>query len=130
MSLEKQLLEILAADAAVFAIAGDNLRHEWRDQNDRDPGVVITAISETPEYALDLGDAFNRSRMQVDCFAESFELVRDLAAAVRAALHGYSGTAGSYSIDSITFENSSSLGEQDGDRIIRRISSDFLITHI
>ena len=130
MSLENQLLEILAGDDAVFALAGDNLRQEWRDQNDRSTGATITRISDAAEYELNLGaTAFERSRVQIDCFAEVFEECSDLADAVRSALHGYSGTAGAYTIDSITFENRVSLGEQDGDRVQRRISLDFFVKY-
>lgn len=130
MSLENQLLEILAADATVFALAGDNLRHEWRDQNDRSPGVTIFRISDAAEFELDLAaTAFERSRVQLDCFAEIFEECSELADAVRSALHGYSGVSGAYTIDSITFENRVSLGEQDGDRVQRRISLDFFVKY-
>ena len=122
MSLENQLLEILAGDDAVFALAGDNLRQEWRDQNDRSTGATITRISDAAEYELNLGaTAFERSRV--------FDVCSDLADAVRSALHGYSGTAGAYTIDSITFENRVSLGEQDGDRVQRRISLDFFVKY-
>lgn len=130
MSLEKQLLEILAADAAVFALAADNLREEWRDQNDRDTGATIARISDSAEFELDFAaDAFERTRVQIDCFAEVFEECSDLADAVRAALHGYKGAAGAYTIDSIKFENRASLGEQDGDRGQRRISVDFFVKY-
>lgn len=129
MSLENNLLEVLAGAAAVTAIAGSNLRQEWRDQNDTGPAVTITGISNSPEYALDVSNAFYRARVQLDCFGDTFEQTSDLADAVRGALHGYSGTADGLAIDSVTFENSTTLGEQIGDRKIRRLSLDFFVKY-
>ena len=128
MSLETAILDLLAADSAVFALTGDNLRHEWLEQDTPYPAVTITRISTAPEYDLAL-DPLNRVRIQVDCFAKSFDEVRELADAVIAELHGYNGAAGTFSIDSITLDNEVSLGEKDGDQVTRRVSLDFFVTY-
>ena len=129
MSLESELLTLLAADSAVVALAGTRLRYEWLDQNTTLPAVTLMQVSLFPEYALNLANPLNRARIQVDCWARDFESAADLGAAVIAVLHNYSGTVGVYSIDSISLENNRPLGERDGDDIIRRRSIDFFVTY-
>lgn len=130
MSLEAALLDILQADPAVNAVVGSNLRHEWRDQNDTEPGIVLSRVSATRDPDLTLDDSLVRCRMQVDCFERSFEAVRALADNVIAVLNGYSGAIGAYTIDSVRVDNETSLGEQDGDHTIRRVSIDFIVIYV
>jgi hypothetical protein len=129
VSLETEILNLLASDATVFGITGDNLRHEWVEKGVQLPALTITRISTLPEYDLMLA-SLHRVRIQIDCFADGFEEVRTMADAVTAVLHAYSGAAGTFQIDSIVLDNETSLGEKDGDKETRRISLDFFVTHI
>lgn len=130
MSLESLILDQLEADAAVSAIVGKRLYHEWRSQGVKKASVVITRISGSHEYALTTSNRFNRARFQLDCFDTTFEKTRTLADAVIAVLISISGALGSYTVESITLQNELSLGEQDGDNTTRRISLDFVVVYL
>lgn len=130
MSLESLLLDRLEADATVGGIVGKRLYHEWRAQGIKKASVVVTRISGFHEYGLSTSNRFNRSRFQFDCFDTTFEKTRTLADAVIAELISISGTLGSFSIESVSLQNELSLGEQDGDNTIRRISLDFVVVYL
>lgn len=129
MSLEAEILNLLAADAPVAAIVGNRLRLEWLDQNTTQPAIALTRISGGREPGLNPANYFSRARVQIDCQAATYETTKTLAAAVVSVLHGYNGPAGAYQIDSITLDNETDLGVQAGDYQSRRVMLDFDILY-
>jgi hypothetical protein len=129
MSLEQELLSLVAADAGVSAFSPET-RTEWRDQNATGNYIIATRISGSRESALQQSNQFRRARVQFDCFADDYSTVKDLAEAVTDFLHGFKGTAGPYTVETSVNENELDLGEQDGDESTRRVALDFSFIYL
>lgn len=130
MSLEAELLDILKGNTNIVAMVSNRMRLEWLDQHSDKPAIVISRISGGRDSSLNMSDFFRRARIQVDCFAGRYEKAKELAEMVADALHGYSGAAGTYQIETLTLENEIDLGEQDGLNKTRRVALDFLIVYL
>jgi hypothetical protein len=94
MSLVKEILDVVAADATVAAYNGITFRAEWPDQDSSGTRVVATQVSGSRESALAQANQLRRARIQIDCFADNYSTVKALAEDVSDALHGYEGAAG------------------------------------
>ena len=66
----------------------------------------------------------------MDCFANTYSDVKDLAEAVTDVLHGFKGTAGPYTIETAIQENELDLGEKEGDESTRRVALDFSFIYL
>lgn len=130
MSLETGLLDLLKANSSIKSIIGSHFRTEWRDQNSKKPAVVITRISGGKDSALDMSNHFNTARIQIDCFADSYEKTKTLAELVKGVLHGYKGPASTYQVETLQLDNEIDLGETIGDRIDRRVALDFFVLYL
>lgn len=128
MSLESEILDVLALSSAVTILTGSRLRFEWPDQDTEIPAVVLTRVGGGRESALASANYFEDALLQLDCFADTYATVKALAAAVKAALHGYTGSAGSFTIAGVYLRNETDLSEKDGDFERRRVSLDFSVS--
>lgn len=84
--MEKDLIDLLLANAPLVSLVGDRVTPVARTQGDPLPAVVTMRISGAPEYADDGEVGIQNARMQIDCWGESYESAKDLAAAVTTAL--------------------------------------------
>jgi len=131
MAVETALVDLLAADGTVSGLVGTRLRHEWLDQNATYPAIIVTRISGGRESGLSAStDYWERARIQVDCFGNTYTETKSLGDAVKDVLHGFKGAAGSYQVGSCALDNEVDLGELDGDRGERRVSLDFSVLYL
>jgi len=87
------------------------------------PYIVLHLISTNSGHHMQGPEALERSRVQVDCYAQTFAEARSMAAAVKAALDFHSG--GSFL--GILFDGMRQTRESgDAGEAIFRISLDFL----
>jgi hypothetical protein len=85
--IEKQLVAILMADAAVQAIAGARIYPMRRPQDDPAPCVVYQRISTAPVKNIEGDSGLDSVRLQVSCWATAYADAKALAAAVRSAIN-------------------------------------------
>lgn len=129
-TLEAALVSILEDDSGVGAIAGDRIYALVLPQGVVYPAIRWQRIS-TPRLKSTSGPSGRaRPRFQIDCYAGTHAEALSLAAAVRAALDGFSGTVAAVVISSSGAEDEGSDFEPDvGASGVYRERLDFLISH-
>jgi len=91
---EEAVIQILLGATSVQAIAGDRVFPSQLPDAVTYPAVVVQRAGGAPEYDMRGEAGIGVSRVQVDCYAESYAQMVDLKRAVRALLSGYQGPAG------------------------------------
>ena len=89
--MEEAFHAILAASPAVTDVVGDRLNFGATVQGARYPRIVMFTIDDAEGHNLDGPDGHSIGRVQVDCYAMSYEETKLLSRTVRAVLDGYSG---------------------------------------
>lgn len=100
-------------------------------QNTPPTTIRFMEINTAPDYCKDGNvSVVDSVRVQVDCFSDKYSTVKTLAADVRTALDGKSGTIASTEVDRIYFETQNDIFEPEKDEngiIIFRKSLDFTV---
>ena len=96
--IETGLRGALLADAAVAALVGTRIYPVVLPQAPQYPAISFQTISGESHYALGGHSGLASPRIQVDCWAESFDAVMALRSAVIACLGGYRGTVAGVTI--------------------------------
>lgn len=125
--MEETLAALLLTDTAVAAIAGNRVSWSERQQGAALPALVLHRISGGRDYLMTGPSGFVGSRVQADCWAESYKDAVRLSRAVRVALSGYS--SGDLQGAFIDAERQSVEKETDGAQRYFRVSLDFMIFH-
>lgn len=92
MSLETELRARLAADAGVSALVAARIYPLRLPQTPVYPALTYRRVSGLGVHNLSGAAGRGRSRIQVDCWAETYLGAQALAAAARASLDGFNGT--------------------------------------
>jgi len=77
--------------------------------------VILTNISNVPTPTKAAVSTLDKTRWQVDCYANTEERMDALGAAVRTALDNYAGTVEGENIERIMFDGESDTVEQISD---------------
>jgi hypothetical protein len=80
--------------------------------------VVYHMISDVPHPTKDGVSTYDKYRFQLDCWGRTYSDADTLAASVKSAMDGYTGTVSSVVIDLIRFD-----GEYDGVQSIEEMES-------
>ena len=80
--MEEAVIQRLLADAAVAAIAGDRVFPGRLPQGIAMPGVVLQTINSMPHYADEGEIRYVESRVQLDCWAQTYGASKQLSRAV------------------------------------------------
>jgi hypothetical protein len=123
--IDNAIYTILAATTAVTSKVGTHIYTVVAAQQDVTAYIVIHLIDINPENTKDGVSLLDEARVQVNCFHSSKATCDELAAAIRTALDRYRGTAGSYTIDRIIFQDA--RNDFDEDRKIYQVQQDFII---
>ena len=122
MNLESGLFAFLVADKRIAQLAGSRIYPLLIPQEAALPAIAYQLISTTRGMAHDGPTGLASATMQLSIQAESYDGTKDLAEALRLALHGYSGPMGSVEIelcrldmelDSYIFETDAKVLRQD-----------------
>jgi hypothetical protein len=87
--MEEAIRALLLSNAPVAALCGNRVNWGTHPQGAALPGVVLNVISGAPGYTLTSADGLTPSRVQVDCYANSYGAAKALARAVTSALSGH-----------------------------------------
>ena len=111
----KAIKKILDDDAGVGAICANRIYPQFAPQGSAMPFVTYDIISNVPLNSKGDTSAIDSFRVQVNCIGVSMDAVAGLAAAVRTALDGYSGTptATGVTLRGIMFEGEVDLLEEE-----------------
>ena len=131
--IEKSLRAALLANSAVAALVGTRIYPMILPQGSAWPGPSLTfqRISTTSPVALAGAVGPERMRVQLDCWDKTWGGVRALALAVKAALHGFAGSAsGSEDLYGVFLDSERDFFEADvgpSSEGLYRVSADYFV---
>jgi hypothetical protein len=121
----------LLADAGLAALVGTRVSWPWRQRGDALPSVTLRRIDAVRDYTMGGPSGLVRSRVQVDCWAATYDSATVVSRAAVAALSGMRET-----VSDIDFQGAFADDERDltdegsgADEVLHRVSVDFLIWH-
>jgi len=92
--MQQDLIARLLTHAPLTALVGQNLFWVRRPQGIQPPLVILRMVSSIPALVMQGERSVEESRVQIDCYAQTYAAARAIAAQVKARLGGYSGTVG------------------------------------
>lgn len=126
--MEELLRTLFKDDAAVSAASGGRVDWGRRPQGDPLPAVRLRMISGPRPTSTDRGSNLAFSRVQADCYGETFLQARDLARAVM-AFNGRSYRDRTPAISGIFVDGVRDLEPGDGPKPVFCRSVDLRVTH-
>lgn len=106
MSVEAAIVTLLTGDTAgVNALIAGRIAAAAMPQGLARPNVVYQRIGTRRRYSNDGPTGLARARLQVSCYADTPKAAKQLAAAVREVLDGYSGTVGGCTIQALFLDD-------------------------
>jgi hypothetical protein len=136
MSFGTGLYSVLAADSTIQSLVADagaspatyRIFPSGGGENPTMPCLIYSRISATRDLDFDGPDYWVKTRVQIDCLADTYDAAAALAEAVRGALDGYSGSFGSLTCAYARLDNGPrDLIEEAA--AFNRAVMDFIITH-
>jgi len=132
MPIGRSIRRILIYDDAVLAIIVARVYPVSAPQNATLPYIVYQIVGSETLYHADNEAGLQATRMQIDCYAETYDAAYDLADKVRLALSGYTGLISTILIRGIFLESQQDLSEptvERGEKPLMRISADYEVWH-
>lgn len=86
--MEEALTAHLLASSGLTALVGDRIDWARRPQGKRLPAVVLFVVDALPAYTMQGPTSLVSSRIQVDCWGETYASVKAVAREVTQALSG------------------------------------------
>ena len=120
---------LLLADPTVSGLIGTKI-FPWEVPQ----GTVLPAVSYQQtgnERVRSLSGPSGRARprLQIDVYADTYDLAHQISDAIRQVLDGYSGPAGTYQIDGSILDGDRDAVETQGQSSAVRITNDYLFSH-
>jgi hypothetical protein len=128
--MQADLIARLLADPALTGIAGQSVFWARRPQGILPPLVLLRMVSSVPALIMQGEGPVEQSRVQIDCYAQTYAAARAMAAAVKARLGGYSGVVGAtrfQGVFRVTEMDMTEGGETDPDRVMR-VMLEFMVS--
>tara|TARA_R100001443_G_scaffold20907_1_gene33134 strand:+ start:7838 stop:8230 length:393 start_codon:yes stop_codon:yes gene_type:complete len=105
MIVGKAIYNILTNVTAVTDIVGTKIYPEIAPQNESQPYIVYSVVSNSPTDTKEENGNVDEASIEVYCFNTKYSTAIDLGVAVRAALERKNGTFGGVEIQSINYTN-------------------------
>jgi len=105
MIVGKAIYNILTNVTAVTDIVGTKIYPEIAPQNESQPYIVYSVVSNSPTDTKEENGNVDEASIEVYCFNTKYSTAIDLGVAVRAALERKNGTFGGVKIQSINYTN-------------------------
>lgn len=103
--VEKGIVALLLADAAVTAMVGTRVEPAGTAQTLARPNIVYQRVTTNRLYSQDGPAGSGDARVQLSIWADTYATVKDLADKVRTALEGYRGTVAGIVLDSVRLDD-------------------------
>lgn len=125
MSIEKALLAVLNADAAVVSKFSTRLYSDELPDPVSLPALSMLLLDSSPIHGVREQTDWHRATVQIDVYGTSKQSVVESADAVKAALRRWRGPSASVVIDDTMLE--SERADYDVESKTRRVSLDFIV---
>lgn len=112
MLIEEALFSYLSTNAGVSALVSTRIYPMTIPQDKALPAVAYQRVGGLRVLAHDNSAKLAGGRWQFTCQAESYDTAKDVAAAIRAALHGYRGLMGG--VSGVQVDGAQAVSEIDG----------------
>lgn len=103
--IEPAIRQILLASNDVLAAVEDRIYFVIAPQGERRTRIVLQLVTSVPGFTFEGRGGYVNGRIQVTSLAPTYQEAKELTAAVRLALDGFSGTADDTDIAFIETEN-------------------------
>jgi hypothetical protein len=114
---------LLASSGVTTLVPAARLNWGAHPQGAAKPYVVMMVVSDAQGMTLTGPDGLSQGRVQVDCYAPTYTLAKQVSRAVRAVLHGYRG-GGFQLVEHVATRDSREGGTNEAERLFR-VSLDF-----
>jgi hypothetical protein len=105
MTIEEGLVAFLLAQSGITTLIGTRIMPAPLRQNVQLPAISYQLISVRDDVLHDGPQGLPDTRIQLDCWADTYAGAKTLAATVKTAVHGYKGTMGTVSVQRAKVEN-------------------------
>ena len=105
----KAIHSLLANNTSITDLVSTRIYPMVRDQEDSLPAITYQSISGVRSYDLTGPNGLVDGRIQINCFADDPLEAGELAAVVRAALHGHRGGAAGVHIELMLLDDQGDL---------------------
>jgi len=127
--MEEALRSLLLADSGLQSITSGRISWVVRPQGSGLPAMVLHRIGGQPDMHFKGPSGLVESRVQADCYGESYSQSVALARVLEAAVSGYAGTVSAVKFHAITVDSIRSDHQvADPDEIIST-SLDLMVWH-
>lgn len=127
--MEEALIAYLLAHSPLTALVGSRIRPVIAKQGEGFPSVVVSMVSHLPEYVTQGPVSLADSRVQVDCYGETFAASRAVARAIKLRMSGQRFTSGGVEFQQCTVIAERSSYEDGKEVKLHRTSVDFRVWH-
>lgn len=124
--IEEAVYNILTNDATVAGLVSTRIYPVVAPQDVALPAIAYQRISDLPWYAHDGDVGLARCRLQITAMDDDYSGAKSLAAAIKAALGGYNGTAATVRIYGALLDNE--LDDKGLTDDIYSVIQDYMIT--
>ncbi len=129
--MEKALIGFMLTDTALAALVGNRIDWQKRPQGDALPSISLQRVSGGRDYSMQGATGLVQSRVQIDCWGETYVSTLDVARAVRDLLSGIRRNIGNLQLQGAFIDSERHDFEKEGNAAegFHRISMDFQIWH-
>lgn len=131
MLIEQALMTYLRAQSGVTDLVGDRIHFVQAPQGVTTPYIIVSKIDAPRGHTHDGADGLARPRFQLSIFDEHYGDCKAVAAAVQAALQGYSGTMGGVGgvvVRGVFYDDETDLDPGDNNELFG-VAADYIIQH-
>lgn len=129
--IEIAFRDFIASDTTVVAVVGTRVYPSLAPPQAKRPFLVYTIVDGVPDQEMSAQSTLGHARIQVDCYADTYQSVAELSNDLRLACNGYRGNMGDVEdvkvrlVDRIVGIGNPQAGKGKG---IHRITLDFELT--
>lgn len=127
--IEQTLYDKLAADADVSALVEERIFPLCAPEDIKQAFIIYQRISGVRVKDIGGPAYVAQPRMQVDCYALSYEEAREIAESVRLSLDGWRSLTADVVVIGSSLITDREFWEADSDPKFYRVSMDFMLTH-
>jgi len=127
--MEEALIAYLLSYVGLTSLVGSRVRPVIAKQGEGFPSVVVTTVSHLPEYVTQGAVSLADSRVQVDCYAETFAGSKAVARAIKLRLSGQRFTSGGVEFQQCAVIAERSSYQDSAEVKLHRTSIDFRVWH-
>lgn len=127
--MEEGVISYLLSDSTVQALVSNRVFPGSRPQGSQLPAITIYRISGAPIYADDGEAGLDESRVQIDCWGETYSEAKQTARAVRDRLSGFVGPSGGITFQYLLIDSERDLRESgsNSSEYLFRTSIDLIV---